>query len=62
MSIGGKLDANALAMLHKPTAPELLAREAQRLIGDGLSIPDVASALRLSSAAVADLLTFNLED
>ncbi len=62
-TIGGTLNLAALVALanpataHRPDDADTLAREAHRLVGDGLSIHDVAHALKLTPAAVAQLLT-----
>lgn len=61
-SIGGRLDYGALAWLsrpeleHRPADPEILAREARSLAGQGLTHRDIAAALRLAPAAVGALL------
>ena len=56
--IGGALTCAALAALteHRPSDPALLAREAAALAALGLTHADIASALRLSPASVAQLL------
>ncbi|MCC7488363.1 MAG: hypothetical protein IT485_01835 [Gammaproteobacteria bacterium] len=55
-TIGGRLDHRALAMLHRPTDPKILAREAAKLLALGLSLQDAAAALRMPVAEVAGLL------
>jgi hypothetical protein len=60
--IGGTLNLQALAALanpetaHRPTSPELLAREARSLAAQGLTHRDIAAALRLAPAAIGALL------
>ena len=49
-------DRDADRMAHRPTERDQLAREARRLAAQGLTARDVAAALRLSDAAVRDLL------
>jgi hypothetical protein len=41
---------------HRPADPALLAREAQRLADEGLSLEDIGIALGLHPAAVGRLL------
>lgn len=50
-------DPDALARLHRPTDPELLARECRHLVDRGLTVRDVAAALGLAVAEVHGLLT-----
>ena len=65
--IGGVLDTAALArltqpeQLHRPSDPDILRREAEHLLGLGLSIPDVAQALGLLPGALAQLLNPSTE-
>lgn len=60
--IGGRVDLHALGLLsrpeleHRPADPAVLAREARALASQGLTAKDVAQALRLAPAAVAELL------
>ena len=49
-------DRDADRMAHRPTERDQLAREARRLAARGLTPRDVATALRLSDAAVVALL------
>jgi hypothetical protein len=42
---------------HRPADPVLLAREAQRLADEGLSLRDIGIALGLHPAAVGRLLS-----
>jgi hypothetical protein len=49
-------DRDADRMAHRPTERDQLAREARRLAAQGLTARDVAAALRLSDAAVVELL------
>lgn len=58
--IGGVLEYQLLADLHRPD-PEGLRREALRLRRDGLTVRDVAVALRLSEATVREWLAGNCE-
>ncbi len=55
-TIGGTLDHHAMALLHRPVDPDDLAREAHRLVAAGLTILDVAAALRLTPGSVSSLL------
>lgn len=55
-SIAGRLDHRALALLYRPTDPELLAREARALADLGLRVQDIGQALGLAVAAVERLL------
>ena len=54
--IGGLLNHHAMALLHRPADPALLAREAHRLAACGHSVRDIAQALRLAPEQVAALL------
>lgn len=56
-SIGGRLDHRALALLHRPTDPAVLAREVRQLAVLGLTARDIAQALGLAVAEVHGLLT-----
>lgn len=51
------LDHHALARLHRPTDPDLLARECRHLVDLGLTPRDIAQALGLNVAEVHGLLT-----
>lgn len=55
-TIGGRLDHRALAMLHRPTDPALLRREAVKLLALGLSLEDAAHALQIPAPALWQLL------
>ena len=48
-----------LADEHRPADPALLAREAQRLAEQGLTLEDIGAALRLDPAAVGRLLALS---
>ncbi len=54
--IGGTLDRAALAVLHRPTDPETMARAACALAARGFKPRDIADVLGLSKAAVTQLL------
>lgn len=58
-SVGGNLDAHAyraLAERHRPQAVQDFARAARALAEQGLRPHDIATALRLTAAAVTQLL------
>jgi hypothetical protein len=55
-SVGGRLDYNALAMLHRPKDPARIASEVHRLHETGLTATDIATALRIDSAQVRNVL------
>ena len=62
-TIPGKLDMHALATLrgdpatrHKPTHADGLRHAAHALAGQGLSVRDIAAALRVPPAFVTGLL------
>jgi hypothetical protein len=62
-SIGGRIDAHALALLagdpatvHRPDNVQALAAAARDLASRGLTHRDIGTALRLSSDAVLQLL------
>jgi hypothetical protein len=55
--IGGTLDLSALTrLMHRPTDPATLSREARELIARGMTVPDAAQAFALTPRALADLL------
>ncbi len=49
-------DYQQRAQQHRPTSMEALAAEVRRLHRDGLSVRDIAVALQLNDADVADML------
>lgn len=59
--IGGTLDYAALATLHRPSDPAMLAREARHLLALGLTYADVAACIGISKAAVKQLLKSTTE-
>ncbi|MEZ5566500.1 MAG: hypothetical protein R3F24_13805 [Gammaproteobacteria bacterium] len=54
--IGGLMDHDAMARLHRPDDPDLLAREARSLADRGLTARDVAAALGLDAVQVTKFL------
>ena len=54
-SIGGALDCNVLAQLHRPKTAEALRQEIRRLARNGLTALDIAAALRINRASVREL-------
>lgn len=57
MSIGGVLDYELLAQLHRPRDPAALRSEVHRLAtSQGLTAADIATALRLNLAQVREML------
>lgn len=54
--IGGLMDHHAMACLHRPDDPEVLAREARPLADRGLTARDVAAALGLDAVQVTKFL------
>lgn len=54
--IAGRLDHHALALLHRPTDPELLVREARALADLGLRVQDIGQTLGLAVVAVEQML------
>jgi hypothetical protein len=68
-TIGGPIDLAALfgdrpdaAQQHRPRDRREFIREAQRLRVAGLTVDDIATALRLSPGAVRELLTEHLAE
>ncbi len=50
-SVGGSLDHHALALLHRPADPTVLAREARDLAGCDLTHRDIAQPLNPATGA-----------
>ncbi len=54
--IPGPLRYDELASLNRPRDTATLAAEVRRLLATGLSVRDIATALRLDLATVLDML------
>jgi len=59
VSIGGRLDLEALLALAVPPPPPAIDREIRRLAEHGLTARDIARALRMDRAAVERVLERN---
>lgn len=57
-TIGGRLDLDALARLHRPADAPTLRAAAVEMTRSGLTARDIASSLGLSEAAVRQLLSW----
>jgi hypothetical protein len=54
--IGGMLDYQRLAQLHRPSDTNRIASEIRRLHADGLTAQDIAAALRIDVVQVRTIL------
>ena len=63
MSFGGITHYDMLAQMHRPTDPEALRQEVNRLAtSQGLTAADLATALRINLAQVREMLAASGEE
>lgn len=61
-AIGGPVRYDVLAQLHRPRDPDLLAKACRDLAATGLSVRDIAQALRLDVGQVEGFLAAGGEE